>query len=194
VNSIVAGYFGTGLRLRKASILRNHQSPVDFITDRYQSQILRYTVVVLQLFPSIIYLAAQVIAIQGTFNSIFELDPDESYPVIIIMGMILIFEWLGGLNSVALTDLFQAIVMVASFVILPSVVVKNFGGWTDLDPDTFPRPETYQTMSKVSLVSANNITDNNFVEQLTELCLSRLLPPSLSLIEITMGILAILFS
>mmetsp|Transcript_5352 Transcript_5352/g.8452 ORF Transcript_5352/g.8452 Transcript_5352/m.8452 type:complete len:135 (-) Transcript_5352:15-419(-) len=35
------GYFGTGFRLRKASQIRNHQSPVDFITDRYQSQMLR---------------------------------------------------------------------------------------------------------------------------------------------------------
>ena len=38
----VWGYFGTGLRLRKASNIRNHQSPVDFITDRFQSQLLRY--------------------------------------------------------------------------------------------------------------------------------------------------------
>lgn len=150
INSIVVGYFGTGLRLRKASILRNHQSPVDFITDRYQSQVLRYTVLVLQLFPSIIYLAAQVVAIQVTFNSIFELDPDEAYPVIIIMAMILIFEWVGGLNSVALTDLFQAVVMVLSFIILPVVVLKNFGGWKDLDPETYPRPQSYQTLSKVS--------------------------------------------
>jgi Na+/proline symporter len=104
---IVAGYFGTGLRLRKASMIRNHQSPVDFITDRYQSQLLRYTIVFLQVLPTLIYLAAQVIAIKGTFNSIFELDPDATYPVIIIMFLILIFEWLGGLNSVALTDSIQ---------------------------------------------------------------------------------------
>lgn len=149
MSSIVAGYFGTGLRLRKCSILRNHQSPVDFITDRYQSQILRYTVVTLQLIPSIIYLAAQVIAIQVTFNSIFELDPDASYPVIITMALILVFEWLGGLNSVALTDLFQAVVMVVSFIILPSVFLKEFGGWKELDPETYPRPESYQTLSKV---------------------------------------------
>lgn len=38
---IVTGYFGTGIRLRKASMIRNHQSPVDCITDRYQSQLLR---------------------------------------------------------------------------------------------------------------------------------------------------------
>lgn len=145
---IVMGYFGTGLRLRKASLIRNHQSPVDFITDRYQSQVLRYTIVFLQVLPTLIYLAAQVIAIKGTFNSIFELDPDSNYPVIIIMALILVFEWIGGLNSVALTDSIQAIVMVLSFIIIPSVLMKNYGGWQDLEPETFPKPEFYQTMTK----------------------------------------------
>ena len=146
--TIVTGYFGTGLRLRKASLLRNHQSPVDFITDRYQSQLLRYTVVFLQVLPTVIYLAAQVIAIKGTFNSIFELDPNTSYPVIIIMGLILVFEWVGGLNSVALTDAIQALIMVLSFIVIPSVIVKNFGGWEDLDYETYPKPQFYQNLSK----------------------------------------------
>ena len=146
--AIVTGYFGTGIRLRKTSLIRNHQSPVDFITDRYQSQLLRYTVVFLQVLPTIIYLAAQVIAIKGTFNSIFELNPDTSYPVIIIMTLILIFEWVGGLNSVALTDSIQAIIMVLSFVVIPSVIVKNFGGWNELNYENFPKPEFYQTLTK----------------------------------------------
>jgi Na+/proline symporter len=124
--AIVAGYFGTGLRLRKASIIRNHQSPVDFITDRYQSQLLRYTIVFLQVLPTLIYLAAQVIAIKGTFNSIFELDPDATYPVILIMVLILIFEWLGGLNSVALTDSIQGKFLVSLCWILLLL-------WTMLD-------------------------------------------------------------
>ncbi|KAL3916705.1 MAG: hypothetical protein SGILL_005057 [Bacillariaceae sp.] len=145
---IVWGYFGTGCRLRQASEIRNHQSPVDFITDRYQSQVLRYTVVFLQVLVSIIYLAAQVVAMKSTFNSIFELDPDTNCVVVIVMFLILMFEWVGGLSSIALTDAIQAIVMVASFVIVPIVIVKNFGGWKDLDPETYPRPEFYQTPSK----------------------------------------------
>lgn len=142
---IVAGYFGTGLRLLKTSMVRNHNSPVDFLTDRYQSQLLRYMIVFLQVVPTVIYLSAQVIAIKGTFNSIFELDADNIYPTVAIVALILIFEWVGGLNSVALTDTIQAIVMVISFVVIPSVIAKNFGGWSDIDPETYPRPEFYQT-------------------------------------------------
>lgn len=145
---VVTGYFGTGLRLLRTSLIRNHQTPADFVTDRYQSQILRYTIVFLQVLPTLIYLSAQVVSIQSTFNSIFELDPDATYPVIIIMTLILIFEWVGGLSSVALTDCIQAVVMVSSFIVIPSIILKNYGGWTDLDPETYPKPYFYQTPSQ----------------------------------------------
>lgn len=146
--AVVAGCFGTGLRLRKCSNLRDHQSPVDFITDRFQSQVLRYTVVFLQVFPGLLYLTAQVIAIKGTFNGIFELDPDAAYPVIIIMMLILGFEWAGGLSSVAICDTIQAFVMIFSFIIIPSVIKKNFGGWVDLDLESYPRKDFFQTFDK----------------------------------------------
>jgi Na+/proline symporter len=106
--------------------------------------------VFLQVVPSVIYLAAQVIAIKKTFNSVFDLNPDSVYPVIIIMILILVFEWLGGLNSIALTDAVQAVVMILSFIILPLVMVKNFGGWRDLDPETYPKPQFYQTPTKAN--------------------------------------------
>ncbi|KAL7547663.1 hypothetical protein ACHAWF_012122 [Thalassiosira exigua] len=147
---VVFGYLGTGIRLRKSSNIRNHQSPVDFITDRYQSQLLRYTIVFLQVVPSIIYLAAQVTAIRSTFNAMFELDPDAVYPVIIIMAIILVLEWVGGLSSVAATDSLQALVMLFSFVAVPSVLAHNDLGWRDLDPSTYPRPDYYQTPSEES--------------------------------------------
>lgn len=146
--SVVAGCFGTGLRLRKCSNLRDHQSPVDFITDRFQSQSLRYTIVFLQVVPGLMYLSAQVIAIKSTFNSIFELNPDTAYPVIIIMALILAFEWAGGLSSVALTDTIQAIVMTLSFIIIPIVIKVNYGGWRDLDLETYPRPDFFQTFDR----------------------------------------------
>ena len=98
--SVFIGYFGTALRLRKASNIRNHQTPVDFITDRYQSQLLRYTIVFLQVLPAIIFLSAQVAALKNSFNAMFNLDPDAVYPVVIMMIIILLFEWIGGLRYV----------------------------------------------------------------------------------------------
>lgn len=81
------------LRLRRASNIRNHQTPVDFITDRYQSQILRYTILTLQALPAAVFLAAQVASIKNTINAMFGLSPDAVWPVIVINMIILIFEW-----------------------------------------------------------------------------------------------------
>jgi Na+/proline symporter len=143
--TVAVGLMGTGFRLRKAGVLRNHSSPVDFITDRYQSQMLRYTVVFLQLLPTVIYLAVQVVSIQRTFNNIFGLDPSASIPTILIMGLILAFEFIGGLSSVALTDTIQAFALVFGFIFVPIVIVQNFGGWNELDPFSYPKREFYQT-------------------------------------------------
>jgi Na+/proline symporter len=144
VIGVVGAYAGTGYRLRKCSLMRNHQSPGDFITDRFRSQSLRYTILLLQAIPSIIYLSAQVIAIKQTFNSIFEINPDSPTGVIIIFVLILIFEWTGGLVSVAATDAIQGFVMCLAFLSLPAVIHRNYGGWSDLDPNTYPQPKFYQ--------------------------------------------------
>lgn len=133
--------------MRRIATARNHVSPLDFITDRFQSQLLRYTIFCLQVFPALMYLSAQVIALKTTFNGIFEMEKDTFYPVILIVGLILAFEWVGGLSSVALTDTFQSAIMVFSLVALPAVVANNFGGWSDIDVDTYPIPEFYQTFS-----------------------------------------------
>ena len=48
----------TAPRLRKASIVRNHQSPSDFITDMFQSQLLRYAVIISQLLAQFIWMTS----------------------------------------------------------------------------------------------------------------------------------------
>lgn len=145
--AIVLGFVCTGMRLRKASLVRNHSTPVDFITDRFRSQILRYTVLIIQVLASLVYLAAQVNALQSTFNAMFGFDPADIWPVIVIMAIILSFEWAGGLAVVALSDSIQGIVMAISFTLMPLVILYYYGGWNDLDPLTYPRPDFYQTPS-----------------------------------------------
>jgi Na+/proline symporter len=68
------------------------------------------------------------------------------------MGFILIFECIGGLNSVALTDSIQAVIMIFAFISIPIIIKLNFGGWSNLNPMTYPRPEFYQTPTSPLLV------------------------------------------
>jgi hypothetical protein len=65
--AIMFGFMGTGLRLRKSSLVINHQSPVDFITDASisESKNLRYTIVFLQVIPSLILSGSTCYCHQG---------------------------------------------------------------------------------------------------------------------------------
>jgi Na+/proline symporter len=148
--TVAIALMGTGYRLRKAGAERNHSSPVDFITDRYQSQILRYTIVFLQILPTLLYLAVHIIAIRRAFNGVIGIGPNNNLPVILITAFLLGSELIGGLSSVAITDTIQGIIMIAAFVFIPIALKLNFGGWVELDPSTYPSPEFYQTPSKDS--------------------------------------------
>lgn len=148
VVGLIGGYFATGLRLRRASEIRNHQSPVDFITDRFQSQYCRTSIILLQLGPTAIFLAGQIVAIKLAFNPVFGLEKDNIWPSVIVVAVILMFEWAGGLSSVALTDTVQGFVIFFSYLCLPIAIYMNFGGYEDIDLSTFARPDFFQTPSK----------------------------------------------
>ena len=44
-----------------------------------------------------------------------------------------------------MSDNIQGFIMLLSFIMVPSVMMKNYGGWKDLDPFTYPRPDFYQS-------------------------------------------------
>ena len=46
---IAGGIVCTGIRMRKAGVVRNHQTSVDFLTDRFRSQVLRYSIFIIQV-------------------------------------------------------------------------------------------------------------------------------------------------
>lgn len=75
-------FAGIAPRLRKISLVRNHQTPVDFITDFYRSQLLRYTMAFCQVLSQFIWMCSNVVATKNAFNGAFGVDPD--YPWITV--------------------------------------------------------------------------------------------------------------
>ena len=133
---IMIVWSGTGLRLRKASLVRNHQSPVDIITDRFGSQILRYTIVTLQVVPEMLYLVVQLSAINKLLNPILGFPASNPAPVVLTGVVLLGLEWLGGMSCVAYTDAIQAVILISIMLVFPVVFSHTFGGWVNLDPMT----------------------------------------------------------
>jgi hypothetical protein len=66
-------------RLRKASLVRDHQTPSDFITDMFQSQLLRYAIITIQLVAQFIWMTSNVLAVKNAFNGAFNLDPNSPW-------------------------------------------------------------------------------------------------------------------
>ena len=119
----------TAPRLRRLSLARSYYSPCDFIADRFGSNILRYSIFALMLVPSWMYLAGQVDALASVFNEmLFELEKLNPGGILIISAIILSYEWLGGLQSVALTDSAQGMIMVLGFFALLIMTCVHFGG------------------------------------------------------------------
>jgi len=146
---ICFGLLGTQPRMRRASLVRHHQSPCDFITDRFRSQLLRYTILFLMLCPSIIYLAAQLISLSDTFNDLFSISHDDHTAVICIAIFILLLEFIGGLSVVAYTDSIQGVMMIVGFILMGSTMCALWGSWSDsiFDPTTYPKPAFFQVPS-----------------------------------------------
>jgi len=89
-------YAGTAPRLRKASVVRNHTTPVDFVTDLYQSQLLRYPVAVCQIVAQFIWMCSNVAAIKNDFNQyviLFLCCYVPSYWVIFYPAFLLSYSW-----------------------------------------------------------------------------------------------------
>ena len=77
--AMVFVYAGVAPRLRKASLVRNHQTPSDFITDMFQCQLLRYGVIIIQLAAQFIWMTSNVVAVKNSFNMAFHLDEDSPW-------------------------------------------------------------------------------------------------------------------
>ena len=82
-------FAGIAPRLRKASIVRNHTTPVDFITDMYQSNVLRYTIATCQMIAQFVWMCSNVVAIKNDFNSALGMDADYPWITVGIVAFIL---------------------------------------------------------------------------------------------------------
>jgi len=114
----------------------------------FQSQFLRYTVIISQFISQFIWMTSNVLSIKMAFNGAFNLPTDSPWLAVGVVSLIVVSEWVGGLSAVALTDTVQGAIMILGSIAVACVIKVHYGGWTALDPETFYRPEFYQTPSR----------------------------------------------
>ncbi len=103
-------------------------TPMDLLTDRYQSKAVGAVAALLALVFLVPYSAAQLLGIGLLLNGI----SGGGIPVLagILVATLLAIAWsrIAGLRSVAWTDAFQAVVMMVSAIILVALIMSELGG------------------------------------------------------------------
>ena len=132
----VAGYIVVELflflyyarRLRNFTGKRDCITIPDFFAERFgdENGKLRITIVLIFIVFMIGYISAQFVAGGKAFASGFGLEMNTG--MLITAVIVVAYTIVGGFLAVSLTDMFQAILMILALVVLPVVVIFNFGG------------------------------------------------------------------
>ncbi len=103
-------------------------TPMDLLSDRYQSRIVGMVAALLALVFLVPYSAAQLLGIGLLLNGMSE----GGIPVLagILVATLLAIAWsrIAGLRSIAWTDAFQALVMIVSAGVLLALIISELGG------------------------------------------------------------------
>ena len=105
-------------------------TPMDLLSDRYESKTVGAVAAILALVFLVPYAAAQLMGIGLLLNGLSE----GGIPVFagILVATVLAIAWsrIAGLRSIAWTDAFQALIMIASATVLLVLMVSELGGFS----------------------------------------------------------------
>jgi len=106
-------------------------SPMELLSDRYQSRWVGATAAILALVFLVPYMAVQFIGVGYLMNSISQ----GTIPVVggMVIAALCTIAWsnIAGMRSVAWTDAFQALIMIATSAVVLGVVINALGGFGD---------------------------------------------------------------
>lgn len=117
------------LRLRHYTLIAGNAITIpDFFENRFQdrSHALRMVSAIIILVFFLIYTASGFVAGAKLFNTVFGMT--YQWALLLGVGVILSYTFLGGFMAVCWTDLFQGFLMLAAIVIVPIAGIARMGG------------------------------------------------------------------
>jgi SSS family solute:Na+ symporter len=147
--------FGTGFMAlsfvvigRKILILsrvRGYLVPSDFVFDRYGSRFLKKLFSLVMVVFTLPYISLQAIASGRSLESLAGIP--YLWGALLVTGFVVVYVILGGMRSIAWTDLFQGIMMLAFTLTAFSLIASRSGGFAPTHqriaaefPSLFSRP------------------------------------------------------
>ena len=153
--------FGTGFmalsfiiiggRILKLSRERQYVTPSDFVSDRYRSPLLKLVFSGILVLFTLPYIAIQTIASGKSLNSLTGMPYLTG--ALLITLFIALYVGLGGLRSIAWTDVIQGVMMVIFTLVAFFIIARGAGGFVgvhekllETNPEHLSRPGAGEVM------------------------------------------------
>lgn len=117
-----------GRRMRKLSHMLGSLTSIGYLENRYPSPAVRLVAAPIALFSMFFYVLAQLLAGGQGLSLVTGLDLNLS--LVLAIGVILVYTFLGGYLAVAYSGFLQAIIMVLGMLWILVATVKHVGGLT----------------------------------------------------------------
>ena len=126
--SIIIGYLLFAPRLVRLSRLRQFITPGDFISFRFGSPLLTLLSTAVMIYALANYTLAQLKAMGAAVEGLSDGAVPSAYGIIALALIMVVYETLGGMRSVAWTDVQQGLVLLIGFAILLWIIPDLGGG------------------------------------------------------------------
>ncbi|MBT3510824.1 MAG: sodium:solute symporter family protein, partial [Nitrospina sp.] len=154
MTAIVVCYLLFAPRLYRLSRENNFLTPGDFIFHRFQSRFLRILVTLIMVYALCNFTLAQMRTLGTAFAGISQGRVPMWVGVVGLALVMLVYESLGGMRSVAWTDSIQGAMLLMGFSLLMVLAFIQFGSIPDALSKLASHPET---MHKVQAPSAEGV-------------------------------------
>ncbi len=126
--SIIVGYLLFAPRLVVLSRKLSFITPGDYISNRFRSPVLTLLSTIVMIYALANYALAQLKAMGAAVEGLTDGAVSSAHGIVALAIIMVVYETLGGLRSVAWTDVIQGVVLLTGFGVLLFIVPPLGGG------------------------------------------------------------------
>lgn len=155
--AVVGGYFLFAPRLHRLSRRRRYVTLGDYIQDRFSMRFLTVVIVLLGIFALGNYVLTNLLALGKLAEVVSGGKVNFNVAVLLLAAVMLAYETMGGMRSVAWTDVTQGVILLLSLGLIAFALFFHLGGpasvATELEavrPDIWLPPDLNQNITWLS--------------------------------------------
>ena len=155
--AVVGGYFIFAPRLHRLAHRRRYVTLGDYVQDRFSSRLLTVFIVLLGIFGLGNYVLTNLLALGKLAEVVSGGRVDFNVAVLLLAAVMLAYETMGGMRSVAWTDVTQGVILLLSLGLIAFALFVHLGGPASVAeelevvrPDIWQSPDMKQNITWLS--------------------------------------------